>query len=236
MQLNYSYNFPELVSEPAGSITQFCSRVMMICLPDWDLSIRWREKTNTTGIRAVHTEVRGPQKPFLLVMKEYRFPKLKYFNFFIPAATILLLVFSLVGCNSNNPAFQFVDGEKAAVVLIRNTDNGSYQVQYNGDQPAQIHSLQVMIAGQILHVDVANVNLRLGEQAVSLIDNNVPEGESFVVQPGETFTIDVSYSGQSLGFNYVHGFRMTYTANGQTSTLDVTDPELPDYQYLIDVE
>lgn len=146
------------------------------------------------------------------------------------------MVLSLAGCNSNKPAFQFVDGEKAAVVLIRNIDNGSYQVQFNGDQPAQIQSLQVMIAGQILHVDVASVNLKLGDQTVTLIDNNVPEGERFVVQPGETLTVEVSYNGQSLGFNYVHGFRITYTTNGQTITLDATDPNLPDYQYLIDVE
>lgn len=169
-------------------------------------------------------------------MKKYRYQKLVNFRYLALASLLLLTATILSGCNSSKQPFEFVDGEKAVVVLVRNVDTGSYQVQYNGDQPAQIQNLQAMIAGQILHVDVQSVNLRLGDQAVTLVDNNVPEGENFVVQPGETLSIDVYYLGQSLGFNYVHGFRITYTTNGQSITMDVTDPEIPDYQYLIDVE
>ncbi|MFN2195441.1 MAG: hypothetical protein ACK2UW_04875 [Anaerolineales bacterium] len=169
-------------------------------------------------------------------MKNDRIQKYTKLHYLFLVGMFLFLAFALVGCNSKQLPFEFVDGEKAVVVLVRNVDSGTYQVQYNGDQPAQIQNLQTMIAGQILHVDVQSVNLRLGDQAVTLVNNNVPEGENFVVQPGEILSIDVTYLGQSIGYNYLHGFRITYSANGESITQDATDPEQPDYQYLIDVE
>jgi hypothetical protein len=134
--------------------------------------------------------------------------------------------------NLNRESFVLTSGDVAVVVLIRSDETGTYTVEYKGDTPVQIKNLQVILAGQILHVDVTQVNLTTENQNVTLEKNNVPEGQQFIVNPGETFNIAVTYFGQTIGFNYMYGFRINYDEGDQNLTIDVMDKD----KYLVAVE
>lgn len=143
----------------------------------------------------------------------------------------------LAGCSSEQDQFELISGEEAVIVLLRNEEVGSYRVRYTGSQPAEILNVQTMIAGEILHVDVQQVRLINGDREVVLVDNNVPEGQVFQVQPQDEIEMQVTYLGQSIGYNYLHGFRINFDIENNNQTFDVVDPEVPEtYQYLIAVE
>jgi hypothetical protein len=148
----------------------------------------------------------------------------------------LVGVLTLAGCSGSGSDFSIQSGDPVVVVLLRDEEPGRYTLTYEGKDPAQIRFLQTMIAGEILHVDVARVILHSGDNAVQLVNNNVPEGQEFHIMPGDNLEIEVVFSGQTLGFNYIHGFRINYDAGGENFTVDVVDPKSPEYQFLIDVE
>lgn len=146
-------------------------------------------------------------------------------------AVIAVAVYLIIQ-NTNREAFLLADGDVVVVVLLRNEEEGRYTVEYRGSSPASIKNLQVILAGQILHVDVSRVSLTTENQSVTLQNNVVPEGEQFLVNPGETFDVIVTYLGQSLGFNYIYGFRINYDEANQNTTIDVTDED----KYIVNVE
>lgn len=94
-----------------------------------------------------------------------------------------------------------------------------------------------MIAGEILHVDVEQVRVVTDDLDIVLDDNNVPEGQVLQVNPQDVLEMQVTFSGQSIGYNYLHGFRINFDIENENMTEDVVDPEVPDgYQYLVAVE
>ncbi len=145
---------------------------------------------------------------------------------------VIAFVVYLVIQNLNQESFTLTGGDEAVVVLIRSDETGKYNVEYTGKSPGEIKNLQVILAGQILHVDVNQVSLTKENQEVILEKNNVPEGQQFVLNPGETFTVSVTYFGQTLGYNYMYGFRINYDDGGRNQTIDVMDKD----KYLVDVE
>lgn len=141
------------------------------------------------------------------------------------------------GCSSNRIPFEFSGGDEQVVVLVRNDEIAEYQVTNTGRNSVEITSILVKFAGEILHVTVDQTELRLNDQNIILEKNNVPEGQVFVVQPGETFNIFTTIKGESIGFNYLSGFRITYQVDGNINTVDVNDPDIPEnYNYLVIVE
>ena len=82
-------------------------------------------------------------------------------------------------------------------------------------------------------MDVESVALENDTRQVQIEQNRVAEGQSFRVEPGEVFRVRVTFSGQTLGYNYMYGFRLTYTEGGRTRTFDVTDK---DFRFLLTVE
>ncbi|MGW8226292.1 MAG: hypothetical protein ACWGOY_11190 [Anaerolineales bacterium] len=146
----------------------------------------------------------------------------------------LLLGILLVSCSIINPdSFAMVGGDEQLVVLLRHDQDGHYQVRFEGSKPTQLNSLQVMLGGQILHVDVARVAIIQGDQEVILEgDGTVPEGSQVIFDPDEEFEVRVTYHGQTLGGNYMYGFRMVYGDNPQAEPVDL----IAEYQYAVIVE
>jgi hypothetical protein len=188
------------------------------------------------GYKKISEEVQGTL-PVLLPMSQDQLTPKKTSLFLRLLFIVAVLGMLLTGCSSNQVQFDFFAGDEALIVLLREDETGSYQVRYTGNQPAQIRNIQTMIAGEILHVDVEQVRLINQNSEVLLVDNNVPEGQVFELQPQEEFNIQVTFSGQSIGYNYLHGFRINFDVDNNNTTEDIVDPEVPDgYQYLINVE
>ncbi len=146
-------------------------------------------------------------------------------------AGIVLLAF-LFYRSQQARLFTLTQGDEALVILLRDTQDGVYTLQYNGRQPVEITGVQTMLAGEILHMDVEGVSLESDSQQVAVVQNQVEE--PFRVQPGETFQVHVTFSGQTLGYNYLYGFRLTYTGGGGTPrTFDALDK---DFRFLLTVE
>lgn len=139
----------------------------------------------------------------------------------------------------NQVPFTIQNGDESIVVLLRNTYDGRYTLEYTGNRPARVESLQVMLAGQILYVDVMEVRLIKGEEVVQVVQNQIIEGEGFELNPKDRFDVQVTFKGQSLApspsatYNYLYGFRITYNDGSGGRTSDVVDE---DYQYVIIVE
>jgi hypothetical protein len=129
--------------------------------------------------------------------------------------------------------FSILGGEQPLVVLVRTDEQGLYSLRYTGGEPAQIKGVTVMLAGENLRVDVKSTTLRAGSQSVTLEKNQVPAGQAFRVEPQQTFEAQVNFYGQTIGYNYVYGFRITYESGGRERTVDVIDK---DYKYLVTVE
>ncbi len=73
----------------------------------------------------------------------------------VTLAAVLILGVVVSSCSIVNPIpFVTLGGDEQLLVLLRNEKDGSYQVRYEGREPAELHSLKVMLGGQILHVDV----------------------------------------------------------------------------------
>ena len=149
-------------------------------------------------------------------------------------SAVLLLIIPLSSCSISNPdPFVMVGGDEQLLVLLRNDKDGHYQVRYEGRKPAELHSLHVMLGGQILHVDVVQVAIIQGENEVILKgDATLPEGSQVILEPGEEFEVRVTFHGQSLGGNYMYGFRIVHGDDPQAEPIDVT----AEYDYAVIVE
>lgn len=146
---------------------------------------------------------------------------------------LVALAFWLVRQNQQAHLFTLERGDDAVVILLRDTEDGVYTVKYNGRQPIEITGIHVMLAGEVLHMDVESVRLEDDTQQVQIEQNQVPEGQSFQVEPGDTFRVRITFSGQTLGYNYMYGFRLAYSEGGRSGTFDLTDK---DFRFLLTVE
>jgi len=149
-------------------------------------------------------------------------------------SAVLLLSIPLSACSVVNPdPFAMVGGDEQLLVLMRNEKDGYYQVRYEGRQPAELHSLHVMLGGQILHVDVVQVAIIQGENIVILEgDGTLPQGSQVFLASGEEFEVRVTYLGQTLGGNYMYGFRTVSGDDPQAEPVDL----IAEFDYAVIVE
>ena len=146
----------------------------------------------------------------------------------IPRVWFLLCVVLSLGvllgsCSVFNPdPFIMMGGDEQLLVLLRNEKDGHYQVQYDGRNPAELNSLHVMLGGQILHVDIKQVVIVHNGQEIILEGNGtLPEGSQLILAPGDEFEVQVTYLGQTLGGNYMYGFRIGYGDDPQAEPWDL---------------
>ena len=146
----------------------------------------------------------------------------------------LTLGFLLSSCSTFNPnPFAMMGGDEQLVVLLRSEKDGNYLVQYEGRNPAELNSLKVMLGGQILHVDVKEVVIVHNGQEVILEGNGtLPAGSTLNLDPGDEFEVRVTYLGQTLGGNYMYGFRIGYGEDPQADPWDL----IAEFDYAIIVE
>jgi P pilus assembly chaperone PapD len=147
---------------------------------------------------------------------------------------MLILGFSISSCSAINPTpFAMAGGDEQLVVLLRNEKDGHYQVRYEGRNPTQLNSLKVMLGGQILHVDIAQVAINHNGQEIILQGNGMlPEGSQVTLAPGDEFEVRVTYLGQTLGGNYMYGFRIGSGDDPQAEPWDL----IAEFDYAVIVE
>jgi hypothetical protein len=120
------------------------------------------------------------------------------------------------------PAFSIQAGDRELLILLRNDQEGFYRLKYDGSRPIELQSLKVMLHGQIIHLDVQQVAIVVdGEQVILARDGSLPEGRQVALQPGDTLEVRVTYRGQTVGGNYLYGFRIGYESGGRTGTYDL---------------
>ncbi len=158
----------------------------------------------------------------------------RYTWVWIVVGVLMLAVaaFFLMQGLSSEP-FVLLEGEEELLVLIRNDEEGVYRAQYAGRKPVDIESLQVMLAGQVLHVDVKEVALiREGQEVILKGDGTLPPGTQFNLKQDEAFDVRVTFLGQSIGGNYMYGFRIDYGDGGKTKAYEL----VLDFDYAIIVK
>lgn len=151
------------------------------------------------------------------------------FGVFIVAIALAVWVYQ----NRAAQRFTLESGDQAVVALLRDTQSGVYHLRYQGKKPVEITGVQVMLAGEILHVDVDAVMLVNGDQQAVVVKNKVTGEAPFRVNPGDTFLMRVDFIGQTLGYNYMYGVVLNYTEGGQERTFQVIDK---DFRFLVTVE
>ena len=157
-----------------------------------------------------------------------------FLKIWVPFTAALILIGTLVSCSIVNPTpFVNLGGEEQLLVLLRNEKDGNYQVRYEGREPAELQSLQVMLGGQILQVDVKQVAITHNDQEVILEgDGSLPEGSQIVLAPNDEVNVRVTYLGQTLGDNYMYGFRIVYGDDPKVDPFDL----IAEFEYVIVVE
>jgi hypothetical protein len=152
----------------------------------------------------------------------------------ITLTVVLILGVVLSSCSIVNPTpFVMLGGDEQLLVLLRNEKDGNYQVRYEGREPAELQSLHVMLGGQILHVDVKQVAVVHNGQEVILEGNGtLPEGSQIILAPDDEFDVRVTYLGQTLGGNYMYGFRIGFGEDPDAEPFDL----VAEFDYAIVVE
>lgn len=136
----------------------------------------------------------------------------------IAVLALALLVYVMQG----QPRFSLVSGDPQVLVLLRNQKDGNYRLRYEGSRPVDLNSLQVKLEGQLLHVDVKPAVLLYNGQEYPLEpDGSLPPGTRLTLQPNDEFDVRVTYLGQTLGGNYLYGFRIGYAQGERASTTDL---------------
>ncbi len=157
------------------------------------------------------------------------FPKV-----WVPFIAGLILISTFTSCSIVSPTpFVNLGGDEQLLVLLRKEKDGNYQVRYEGRKPVELQSLRVMLGGQILHVDVKQVAITHNGQEVILEgDGSLPEGSQMVLTPSDEFNVRVTYLGQTLGGNYMYGFRIVYGDDPEADPFDL----IAEFEYTIVVE
>jgi hypothetical protein len=149
------------------------------------------------------------------------------------SALAVLAVSVFLWWSQDRQAFVLEEGSKQLVVLIRSDQETVYRIRYAGRRPVNISSILVMLQGQLLHVDPIRIVLAKGDQEIVLAGNKIPAGTGFSVASGEVFDLRVTYRGQTLGGNYLYGFRIGYQEGERERTTDLV---LEREEYVIVVE
>ena len=167
---------------------------------------------------------------------KHQFPKLNHLinRTLIGITGLLVFTIFLSSCSIiNPPSFEMMGGDEQVLVLLRSEEDGTYQVRYEGRDQTELRSLKVMLGGQILHVDIHRVTLlHDGREILLEGDGTLPEGTQVVLSPGEEFDVKVTYLGQTLGGNYMYGFRIGYGNDPGAEPYDL----IAEYDYAIIVE
>jgi len=124
---------------------------------------------------------------------------------------LTLIVGSIFFWYTNAIPFEFVGGDEAVLVLLREEAEGHYTLRYTGDDPGRLERLLPILEARVLHVGVGPIILHLDGRDIELEDGGyLPEGEEFDLQPGQLLEFSVIYTGQTLGAHRVLGFRLRY--------------------------
>lgn len=146
---------------------------------------------------------------------------------------IILAAGAFLWWSRNQLPFSLVEGNQQLVVLIRSDRESLYRLRYDGRGPANLQSLRVMLAGQVLHVDVKEVAVARGDEGFTLQgDGRMPEGSELVLQPGDVFDVQITFRGQTLGGNYLYGFEIGFLEGARERIVQL----VLDYDYAIVVE
>ena len=141
------------------------------------------------------------------------------------AGLLLIAVLAIAGLvyfSRQGDRFSIVSGEKQVLVLLRDEKTSDYRLRYTGRNPVDLTAAQVMLAGQVLHVDVKPVILVKDSQELQVQpDGSLPAGTSFHLEPNDEFDVRVTYLGQTLGGNYLYGFKLGYSQDGRERTEDL---------------
>ncbi|GAB4582062.1 MAG: hypothetical protein Fur0022_48150 [Anaerolineales bacterium] len=126
--------------------------------------------------------------------------------------------------------FKFASGDEQVIVLLRNTQDAEYELEFTGNEPINLQRVIIQLESNqlTLHVDVQQVTVIVGDQQVVMDDSGrTPEGTELLLQPGETFKVRVTYLGDTIGAHYIYGFRLGYESNGvyNEDTLNINDRE-----------
>jgi hypothetical protein len=146
-------------------------------------------------------------------------------NIWIWIGVILIAVLAaavLIYRSQQGDRFSIVSGEKQILVLLRNEKSSDYRLRYQGRQPIDLNAVKVMLAGQVLHVDVKPVVLvKDGQELQVQPDGSLPPGTVLHLEPDDEFAVRVTYLGQTLGGNYLYGFKLGYSQDGRERAEDL---------------
>lgn len=135
--------------------------------------------------------------------------------------------------SQNQHSFVLEAGEQEVVILLRNEEEAIYTIRHDANQNVDLRSVKVMLAGQILHVDVKQVAVLYADQEIVLESNGVlPPGTAITLAPGETFDVKITFVGQTVGGNYLYGFQIGHASGNRDQIYEL---ELG-YEYTIIVQ
>ncbi|HEX6302697.1 MAG TPA: hypothetical protein VFZ76_00795 [Anaerolineales bacterium] len=160
-------------------------------------------------------------------------PRIPWIWLLVSALVIVAIVIVVLQTQTRQ-GFVLQAGERELLVLLRNDASGVYQVEYQGRGQIELQSIKPMIAGQILHVDVRQVSVSKdsNEAVLEQPAGTLPAGQEITLQPGDDFIIRVTLRGQSVGGNYMYGFRIGYQDGASEEIFELT----MDFDYEIIVE
>ena len=141
------------------------------------------------------------------------------------AAVILFVVIAFFVARAGRLPFELTGGDTNPMVLLRNEGTVTYEFTYTGRSPASLERVIPRIqlySDQVLVADVQRVYILVDGQQVELDEGYFPPDVFLLLQPGDTFEIDIVYLGQELGWNRIYGFRIQYSVDGRSVDGELT--------------
>ena len=124
--------------------------------------------------------------------------------------------------SQNRQSFVLQAGEKELVILLRQEEEAIYTIRHDANQEVDLRSVKVMLAGQILHVDVKQVAVLYAGQEIKLEpDGALPPGTAITLAPGETFDVKITFVGQTVGGNYLYGFQIGHARGNREAIFEL---------------
>ncbi len=130
---------------------------------------------------------------------------------------IILILVAIVWLSILARVFEFVDGPPNLIVIKSYEKEGVYSLRYTGREPVSLDKILINLESRDTNIpiDVLQMMLVKGDQSVILDIGEIPEGETFVLQPGEEFQIILQLKGAVLGRIRLAGFIISYTMEGE---------------------
>lgn len=159
--------------------------------------------------------------------------RIKSTTWIIIGALVVLGLAAVYWWSLSRHSFVLQAGEQEVVILLRNEEEAIYTIRHDARQETDLRSVKVMLAGQILHVDVKQVAvLHAGQEIVLESDGSLPSGTAVPLAPGETFDVKITFVGQTTGGNYLYGFQIGHASGSREAIYELN----LDYEYEIIVE